>query len=161
MKLRTLLLELARWLAVLLAVVFLGMSLRQEPVSRASFAEVQGAVTQSFDQSNTKEADARMVRRLYSLNPSELEGCLLCYPVTNMEAEELLLVKVAEETQVQTVTDAIKARLETQKASFDGYGLEQYDLLTRHAVIESRGGYVLFVVCENAELVRQAFLDAL
>ena len=145
MKQKTILLELLRWLCAGLAVVFLVVSFRQEPVSSAAFEDVASAVTAS----------------LYGLNPSDFDGCLLYYPQTNMEAEELLLLKLRDTSQQEAVRAAVEARLETQKTSFDGYGLEQYDLLTNHSILDIRGNYVLFVVHKDAAAVQQAFRGAL
>ena len=78
-----------------------------------------------------------------------------------MGAEELLIVKLTSVDQAEAVRSAIDARLQTQKNTFDGYGVEQTDLLTNHAAVEVRGNYVLFVVSRTADQVRQAFLDAL
>ena len=130
MKQKTILLELLRWLCAGLAVVFLVVSFRQEPVSSAAFEDVASAVTASIDLSALQEGSVQMVKRLYGLNPSDFDGCLLYYPQTNMEAEELLLLKLRDTSQQEAVRAAVEARLETQKTSFDGYGLEQYDLLT-------------------------------
>ena len=79
----------------------------------------------------------------------------------NMEAEELLLLKLRDTSQQEAVRAAVEARLETQKTSFDGYGLEQYDLLTNHSILDIRGNYVLFVVHKDAAAVQQAFRGAL
>ena len=62
---------------------------------------------------------------------------------------------------IPSVKAAIEARLETQKASFDGYGIEQYDMLTNNAVVEVRGNFVLFVVNAASAQAREAFLGAL
>ena len=161
MKQKTILLELLRWLCVGLAVVFLVVSFRQEPVSSAAFENVTSAVTASIDLSALQEGSVQMVKRLYGLNPSDFDGCLLYYPQTNMEAEELLLLKLRDTSQQEAVRAAVEARLETQKTSFDGYGLEQYDLLTNHSILDIRGNYVLFVVHKDAAAVQQAFRGAL
>ena len=167
MKQKTILLELLRWLCAGLAVVFLVVSFRQEPVSSAAFEDVASggrlasAVTASVDLSALQEGSVQMVKRLYGLNPSDFDGCLLYYPQTNMEAEELLLLKLRDTSQQEAVRAAVEARLETQKTSFDGYGLEQYDLLTNHSILDIRGNYVLFVVHKDAAAVQQAFRGAL
>ena len=100
MKQKTILLELLRWLCAGLAVVFLVVSFRQEPVSSAAFEDVASAVTASVDLSALQEGSVQMVKRLYGLNPSDFDGCLLYYPQTNMEAEELLLLKLGREEEV-------------------------------------------------------------
>lgn len=161
MKQKQMLLELLRWAAVVLAVVLLLISFRQAPSSNALPEEVLAAITDTLDLSNLQQGDNQMVKRLYGLDPAVYEACLLYYPVTNMEAEELLLVKLSDPAQADTVRAALEARLETQKTSFDGYGLEQYDLLTRYCVIEVRGNYVLFVVHRDCDAARSAFLNAL
>ena len=162
MKQKTILLELLRWLCAGLAVVFLVVSFRQEPVSSAAFEDVASAVTASVDLSALQElAEDTVAPALYGLNPSDFDGCLLYYPQTNMEAEELLLLKLRDTSQQEAVRAAVEARLETQKTSFDGYGLEQYDLLTNHSILDIRGNYVLFVVHKDAAAVQQAFRGAL
>ena len=150
MKQKTILLELLRWLCAGLAVVFLVVSFRQEPVSSAAFEDVASAVTASVDLSALQEGSVQMVKRLYGLNPSDFDGCLLYYPQTNMEAEELLLLKLRDTSQQEAVRAAVEARLETQ-----------YDLLTNHSILDIRGNYVLVVVHKDAAAVQQAFRGAL
>ena len=60
----------------------------------------------------------------------------------------------------QAVKDAIESRLDTQKKSFDGYGVDQYAMLEK-AVVEVQGNYILLVVANDPAPVRKAFLGAL
>lgn len=158
---KTILLEAGRWAVALAAVLSLCFLFRADPISTADPAAVREAVTARMDLTNVVEADNQMIRRLYGLDVSAYESCVLYYPATNMGAQELLIVKLAESAQAETLEQAIQSRLETQKNTFDGYGVEQYDLLTNHSVIEIRGNYVLFVVDADSDDVRAAFLDAL
>ena len=158
---KKLLLEIARWAVALAAVVSLAVMFRSAPISDADPAAVREAVTAQMDLTNVLEADNQMIRRLYGLDIAAYDDCILYYPATNMGAEELLIVRLASVDQAQTVQSAIEARLQTQKNTFDGYGVEQYDLLTNHSVVEVQGNYVLFVVGQNSDQVRQAFLGAL
>ena len=158
---KKLLLEAARWAVALTAVISLAVMFRSAPISDADPNAVREAVTARMDLTNVLEADNQMIRRLYGLDIAAYDDCILYYPATNMGAEELLIVRLASVDQAQTVQSAIEARLQTQKNTFDGYGVEQTDLLNNHAVVEVRGNYVLFVVGQTAEQVRQAFLDAL
>ena len=133
----SILLRIFAFAAALATAGFLYTQTMQNRQSSASFDAVSSAVLQSIDLTDMQEADAQMVRRLYGFAPSEMDGCLLYYPATNMGARELLLVK-----------------------SFEGYGVEQYDLLS-NSVVEIQGNYILFVVHENAAAAAQAFLKAL
>lgn len=153
--------EVLRWTAAVLAVVFLFVLFGSNPVSSADPAAVEAAVTARIEMTNMLKADNQMVKRLYGLDPAAYDSCVLYYPTTNMQAEELLIIKLADTAQAEAVEAAIEARLETQKASFDGYGIEQYDMLTNNAVVEVRGNFVLFVVNAASAQARQAFADAL
>lgn len=153
--------EIARWAAVVAAVVSLVLMFGGDPISDADPAAVQEAVTARLDMTQVLEGDNQMIKRLYGLDPAAYEACVLYYPGTNMVAEELLIVKLTDTAQQEEVSAAIAARLETQKTTFDGYGVEQYDMLTNHAVVEARGNWVFFAVNANAEAALQAFLDAL
>lgn len=153
--------ELCRWTAAVLAMVFLFLLFGNNPVSNADPAAVETAVTAQIEMTNMLKADNQMVKRLYGLDPNTFESCVLYYPTTNMQAEELLIIKLSDTAQAEGIKAAIEARLETQKASFDGYGIEQYDMLTNNAVVEVRGNYVLFVVNAASAQAREAFLGAL
>ena len=153
--------EIGRWVAVIAGLVILLVLFGGNSVSGADPQEVAEAVTSAIDMENMQLADNQMVKRFYGLDPADYEGCILYYPNTNMMAEEVLIVKLKDISQQQTVSDAIEARLQTQKNTFEGYGVEQFDLLTNHAVVELRGNYVLFVVSDHAEAARKAFRGAL
>ena len=153
--------EIGRWAAVIAGLVILLVLFGGNSVSGADPQEVAQAVTDVIDMENMQLADNQMVKRFYGLDPADYEGCVLYYPNTNMMAEEVLIVKLKDISQQQTVSDAIEARLQTQKNTFEGYGVEQFDLLTNHAVVELRGNYVLFVVSDRAEAARKAFRGAL
>ena len=72
----------------------------------------------------------------------------------------MLIVKLKDLSQQETVAAAAQARLDTQMNTFEGYGVEQVALLEK-AVIEVRGNYILFVCNDHADAAVQAFLDAL
>ena len=153
--------EAARWLCALLILVLLIVTVGTDTVSTADAADVAAAVAAQIDMSEMLEADNQMIRRLYGLDPSEYESVILYYPNTNMMAEELLVVKLADTSQQDTVRAAAEQRLQTQKNTFEGYGVEQYAMLSDNAVIEVRGNFVLFLVNAESAAGRKAFLNAL
>lgn len=158
---KTLFLEILRWVAVTAAVVFLISVFSQNRISSAAPETVIEAVTSKLDMSEMQEANNRMIKRLYGIDPESFDACVLYYPTTNMGAEELLIVKLSDISQQDAVRQAVEKRLDTQKTSFDGYGADQYDMLTNHSTIEIRGNYILFVVHPASSAAAQAFLSAL
>lgn len=153
-------LRVLAFLLVLATVLFLYTQTMQNHLSTASFDDVSRAVLDTLELTDMQQADAQMLRRLYGFAPSEMAGCTLYYPTSNMGACEVLIVKLSDLSQQQSVRDAIAARLQTQTQSFEGYGVEQSALLSR-AVTEVQGNFILFVVHPDAAAARQAFLKAL
>ena len=78
-----------------------------------------------------------------------------------MMAEELLIVKLSDMGQQDMVRAAVEARIATQKTTFEGYGVEQFEMLSNNAVVEVRGNYILFVVNANSAAAQKAFLGAI
>ncbi len=153
--------EIARWAVVLVAVISLLFMFGGNTVSTADPAEVAAAVTETIDMSNMAEGDNKMIKRFYGLDPSQFEACILYYPTTNMMAEELLIVKLSDMSQQETVRAAVEARIATQKTTFEGYGVEQFEMLSNNAVVEVRGNYVLFVVNADSADALKAFQGAI
>ena len=161
MNIKTGIFEISRWTAVVLALICLLTMFGSNKISNADPAEVEAAVVAQLDMSAMVKADNQMVKRLYGLDPAAFESCILYYPNTNMMAEELLILKLSNTAQQQSVRAAIEARVETQKTTFDGYGVEQYALLTDNCIIDIRGNFVLFVVNADCDAAQKAFAGAL
>ena len=161
MNIKTGIFEISRWTAVVLALICLLTMFGSNKISNADSAEVEPAVVAELDMSAMVKADNQMVKRLYGLDPAAFESCILYYPNTNMMAEELLILKLSDTAQQQSVRAAIEARVETQKTTFDGYGVEQFALLTENCIIDIRGNFVLFVVNADCDAAQKAFAGAL
>ena len=161
MRPNTFLYEIARWSAAVAAVISLIWMFGGNTVSSADPVEVAEAVVETIDMENMLEADNQLIKRFYGLDPASFEGCILYYPTTNMMAEEVLIVKLKDMSQQEQVRTAIEKRIETQKTTFEGYGVEQFELLENNAVIEVRGNFILFVVNANSAEAQKAFLKAI
>ena len=129
-------------------------------LSQADFSQVSQTVLTSADLSPMLEGDNQMVRRIYGIDPNELEGAMLYYPSGNMGCEELLLVRLSDLSQQEQVANAMRSRIASQRSAFDGYAPAQCDMLDR-GIVEVRGNYLLLVVAKDPEAVRDAFLSAL
>lgn len=159
-KARVPVLDVLKWVCLALILVLVYRLSAQGRESQTEFSVMAETVTAAVDMTEVQEADNQMVKRLYGLDPGDYEGVLLYYPTTNMGAEELLLVKLSDVSQQDTVAAAMEARVASQMAVFEGYAPKQYDMLQR-SVIERQGNYLLLVVAEDPEPVRQAFLGGL
>ena len=153
--------EIARWAVLAVAVISLMIRFGGDTVSNADPADVEAAVVAEIDMTNMLQGDNKMIKRFYGLDPAAFEACILYYPTTNMMAEELLIVKLSDVSQQEMVRKAVEARIATQKNTFEGYGVEQFEMLSHNAVVEVRGNYVLFVVNAASAEAQKAFLGAI
>ena len=128
--------------------------------SNASLESVSQEVLGAADQEGMQESNNRMFQKFYGLDADDYEGVTLYSPVSNMDAQELLIIKLKDTSQAEAVTEAINARLETQMNSFEGYGIEQYAMLEDH-VLDVQGNFILYVVNPNAQAADKAFRSSL
>lgn len=140
--------------------VFIVFDMRNDTVSKAEIEDVVKNVVTAAGFQEMQPAEARMVKRFYGLNPKDYEGAVLYAPGDNMDARELFVVKLKDVSQKNEVEDAVEERLETQLKSFEGYGAEQTALLEDHVLL-TKGNYVFYIVGENAQTARRAFLNSL
>ncbi|MDO4207029.1 MAG: DUF4358 domain-containing protein, partial [Lachnospiraceae bacterium] len=77
--------------ALIGAVVFFVFLKQQE--SKVPFAEVKEQLTEAVSSDRMELSTARFLKKYYGLNADDYDGVLLYAPLTNMDAEELLLIK--------------------------------------------------------------------
>lgn len=149
-----------RILMVVGLLVFIIMLQMGTPDSQSSLEEVSQAVSGSVSLEGMEESSNQMFKKFYGLNANDYEGVALYAPASNMDAEEILIVKLKDSSQAEAVTSAVNKRLETQKSNFEGYGIEQFDLLEDH-ILDVQGNFILYVVHPDASKADQAFKDSL
>src|SRR5699024_8908010 len=128
--------------------------------SNASLEAVTESVVGTLDLEGMQESNNRMFQKFYGLDPEDYEGVTLYSPASNMDAQELLIIKLKDNSQAETVAAAINTRLETQMNSFEGYGIEQYAMLEDH-VLDVQGNFILYIVNPNAQAADEAFRNSL
>jgi len=153
--------EIIRWLAVIILVAALASFSDTDKISNADFDKVCSSVVNEVDLSYMQEGSASTFKRLYSLDSSDYEEVKLYWPLSNMDADEILIIKLRDVSQQEEIKQAVENRLETQKKSFDGYGVEQYALLTDNSILDIQGNYILFIVSKDCVSAEKAFRNAL
>ena len=159
---KTLAFELCRWTAVAVAILFIvRLSDGFSTVSSANPQKVLEAAYTCADTTSLQPASNQIIKRLYGIDPSEYEFCALYYPLTNMDVDELLLIKYADSSQEQQIQSVAKARLQGQKNVFENYGVGQMDLLNNHSILMSDSGFAFFIINLKADESAAAFINAL
>ena len=129
-------------------------------VSKTPPAEMFEKVSAAVTSEKMEPAADRYFKKYYGLNAADYEGILYYAPVTNMDAEELLVVCLKDPAQAESVTEAILKRQADKANTFEGYAPEQYALCEDY-LLDTQGNYILFVVDPNAQEIDAAFAEAL
>lgn len=152
--------KILKYAAVVIMIIYIFSLLKAEHESTAVFEDVESAVVSAADMSTRQKAENRMIKRLYGFASGDYDGVALYYPTTNMGAEEIMLIKLSDLSQRESVLAAVNERLASQKKSFDGYGTAQMELLG-DAIIDDKGNYILFAVGADAKEIAEVFENSL
>jgi len=128
--------------------------------STKTMEEVSAPVAAAFRNDRAELREGRILKKYYDLNPGDYEEVLLYFPVTNMDPQELLIIRLRDPSQAQEVTAAIRNRQQVQIGIYEGYAPEQL-ALCQQGIIDVRGNYILYVVHEDAELIDRIFRESL
>lgn len=153
-------LALIRGGVLILLLFFIVGLMGSDKTSKAEIATVEKAIEKQVPLTGMHSVQNQMLKRLYGLNGNDYEGVVLYISDSNMGAEELLVVKLSDTSQEDAVREAVETRVQNQENSFEGYGVEQYQLLQEH-VLDVEGNYVFFMVHKEAAKAQSAFQDSL
>ncbi len=146
------------FIALVFAIFF--FVFRKPAPSDTPFSKVKKAVTKAIDSESMQESTNRFLKKYYNLNAEDYEDVLIYTPVTSMDAEEILLIKLKDSSQEAEIRAAIEERVESKKSAFKGYAPEQYDL-SKDYLLDISGGYALYVVSPDATKIDEAFKKVL
>ena len=69
------------------------------------------------------------IRRNYDLLPSAYKEALHIAPRDFMSVEEIIIIRLDDHTDAESIRNAFVRRTENLKQTFENYGTDQYDLL--------------------------------
>lgn len=143
-----------RLLAVLVVVVFVGLYKVLE-VKDINISEIRNAIINSTDVSVMDEDDGTKLRKLYGVNKYDLDQFIYYGPKSNMEANEILIIKPKNDSDTEKIEKAITNRINTQSDSFRNYNKEQYEILSNH-ILEKKEGYIILLISKDNEKIKQS-----
>ena len=122
--------------------------------------KIKDNISEVVDFDGMEKGDAKSLKRYYQLNINDYDGAVIYVPKSNMDVNEMLIIKVKDEEQISSLEDSIDSRINYQLQSFEGYGPEQCDLVNNYE-LKVRGNYVFFAISKNAEQLKDAFLKSI
>ena len=163
-------------LIVALMIAFAIYTYDESGVSTKSFDEVSEVMIAAIDQVNLDavgqaedtasptqlvRTDAESgLKKYYGLSASDYEGVLYYMANDNMSADEILIIKLSDESQEDEVLEAINDRIDARTEVFRGYMPDEAALLD-DSIVVTKSGFVFFAVSDKAEELLSTFEKAL
>lgn len=151
-------LDIAQGVIILCLVSFILVLLKNNHCEVIDFGKFTAAFAQESSLDSMKQKTKRDVRKTFDIELENVENVLYYSGEGIMNVSELLIIQAKDEDACEEMMGAIEAYVATQKNNFDGYGTNQFDILSK-AVIKHQGNYCFLAVSENADKWEEVFSD--
>lgn len=139
--------------AVIFAVAVL--ILRPQKIADADLSEFMNKALSITGEEDMKEGKPLDIRNLYGIEPDTVEHALYV-PATNMDAKEILILRIGDKSQTEAVKAALQERIDDRVNVFKDYGVEQMVKINA-AQIFVHWPYAGLIIDEKAPEVLQAW----
>lgn len=141
---------------LILAVLACFVSLYQVvKINNVDIGVLNQNVQDNTDVSVMDEGDFSKLRKLYNIDKKEVQSFVLYAPKSNMEANEILIIKPEKKENFADIESKIKSRVEKQTKSFENYSQDQYEIMSKH-ILEQQGDYIILVVSPDVSDIKKA-----
>lgn len=123
-------------------------------VKNANMSVIKSDLEKNINLNLVNIGDEKTLKNLYYINKNDIEDFISYAPKSNMEIEEILILKVKESADISEIKSKISKRLQKQGESFKNYRPEKYNII-ENAVLEEEGQYLIFIVSENVSSIHK------
>lgn len=127
-------------------------------VKSADMPALKISLEKNIDLSLVNVGGEKTLKNLYYIDKNDIEYFLSYAPKSNMDVEEILVLKVKEDTNISEIKAKINKRLEKQRESFKNYNPEKYEII-EDAILKEEGQYLIFIVSENSSSIYKIIKD--
>ncbi len=127
-------------------------------VKTANMPAIKSALEENINLDFVNAGDEKTLKNLYYINRNDIEDFVSYAPKSNMDVEEILVLKIKEGTDISEIKSKVSKRLQKQGESFKNYRPEKYNII-ENAVLEEEGQYLIFIVSENVSSIHKIIKD--
>ena len=153
-------LDILRYFIVILFIIYIVILKTSKGANNIPVKTIEKNILQVAATDEMKKGSTQDLKRLYGLNANDYDSTMLYIPTDIMSVNEIIVIKLKDSAQFDSVEKALKNRIDTQLQNFDGYGVEQTKLINS-AIIETKGNYMLMAIADNVDDIYKAFKKSL
>lgn len=118
--------------------------------------EVIENIKNSTEFADMQEGNEEKLEKFVGVKSEDIEEISFYIPKTNLQADEVAVIKVKDEAKVEDMKKQIEAKVNENGEGFKDYLPEQYNLV-ENKVLKSERTYILLAVSKDAEKIEEAF----
>lgn len=145
---------------VAVLIIFLALVYSMQDADDVSLSQIDNALQEQTDISDMQKCTDRQLMQFIGLDASSYDSYIYYKSKAALGADELLIVKAKNKSDLDGVQDAVETRIDNQIKTFEGYGPEQVAML-KNAVIEKRGNYLFYCTADNPQEYEEVFKNAI
>ena len=138
--------------AILITFIALYQVLKVKDVDMDSLRQ---SLSQIINSEHMDIGDSSKLRKLYYISKNEVEDFILYSPKSNMEANEVLILKAKNEEDIEHLKVKVEERVKKQSDSFKNYRPEEYDIISNR-VLDIKGKYLILIISSESEKIESA-----
>jgi len=124
-------------------------------VKDADMDSLRKNLSQVIDDEQMDIGDSSKLRKLYYISKNEVEDFILYAPKSNMDANEVLVLKGKSEEVIQQLKVKVEGRIKKQSDSFNSYRPEEYDIISNR-VLDIKGKYLILIISRDSATIEAA-----
>jgi hypothetical protein len=137
--------------------LFIAARMRRPAAVDADFGRLRQIIADQAYPTLTKAGTEADLKRHFDILPAQVGDVLYLAPASFIDVDELLLIRLKDGDDGETIRRAMEKRLAVLKASFENYGTDQYSLL-QQAQIYQNEKYVCYAAGHYSRELLQTVL---
>lgn len=128
-------------------------------VKDADMDSLRNNLSQIINSELMDVGDSSKLRKLYYISKNEVEDFILYAPKSNMDANEVLVLKGKSEDAIEQLKVKVEGRIKKQSDSFNSYRPEEYDIISNR-VLDIKGKYLVLIISRDSASIEAAINKA-
>jgi lipopolysaccharide export LptBFGC system permease protein LptF len=136
--------------------VFSGCSNKEASALNPAFSQVAESVVKQTGVSEMIKLDDDRLKKIYEIDPSEIENYCVYISESNAKADEIAVIKLKDKKDASRIKDLVQKRVDSQSKGFKDYIPEEYFKIQK-SVLEVKNNYIFLVISNDTDKQEGAF----
>lgn len=124
-------------------------------IKDVSIEEIRKDIVQSTDVTTMEDDDGTKLKKLYNINKRDVDDYILYAPKSNMEANEILILKAKTQDDLKALKEKVGNRVKSQSDSFENYDKTQFEIISNY-ILEEKDNYLILIISKDSKAIKKS-----